>query len=84
MTVLLGRDRIEILPALSKVLYNEVEVSLQVDQPLEVHRQSSDQGSSLRVFKADAETFKITVHFYEVNILINALGVAVMVSWTTA
>lgn len=80
--MLVGRDKVEIFPALSKVHFNGIEISLHQDQPLEVYHEPASQRSSIGAYKVDAETLKVTVHFHHVNIFISASsGIVVSVSF---
>ncbi|KAI9559672.1 hypothetical protein GHT06_013677 [Daphnia sinensis] len=76
VTLLVGRDKLEVAAASLKIRYNEIDVVVTEDQPLEVHQadmtfQSSSR-PSIGVYKVGPAAFKISSHGHDIHIIADA------------
>ncbi|EFX74857.1 hypothetical protein DAPPUDRAFT_323929 [Daphnia pulex] len=76
VTLLVGRDKLEVSAASLKIRYNDMDVVVTEDQPLEVHHAEQAYQSSSRpsigVYKIGPAAFKLSSHSHDIHIVSDA------------
>lgn len=70
MTLLVGRDKLEVSASEHKIRYNDMDIVITDDQPLEVHQ--ADSRPSLGVYKVGPAAFKLSAHGHDIHIVTDA------------
>lgn len=73
---MVGRDKLEVSAADHKILYNDMDVLVTEDQPLEVHHPDqayqANSRPSIGVYKIGPAAFKLSAHLHDIHIVSDA------------
>ena len=76
MTLLVGRDKLEVSAADHKIRYNDMDVIVADDKPLEVHQADQvyqvNSRPSVGVYKVGPAAFKLSAHGHDIHIVTDA------------
>jgi len=74
-----GRDKVQVSAATLAIRYNDMEVTVTEDQPLEVHhaeysgnQNEIEQGPSIGIYKIGPAAFKLSAQKFGINIVTDA------------
>lgn len=76
VTLLVGRDKLEVSASDHKIRYNDMDVIITDDQPLEVHHADlvyqANSRPSIGVYKVGPAAFKLSAHGHDIHIVTDA------------
>ena len=79
MTLLVGKDKLEVAAATKIIRYNEFDVVVTEDQPMEVHGDHG-LGTIVTIYQIGPDTFKIVAPIYGVQVITDGQRITIKVS----